>query len=53
MMKIKCKVKGCTKEIEGYNLNHVNALMRQHMFKHENQERKEQEKKEKNETNKI
>ena len=34
------KCKKCGKVIEGYNKNHVQFLMRQHMMKHENEEKK-------------
>ena len=34
------KCKKCDKVIEGYTKNHVQFLMRQHMMKHENEEKK-------------
>lgn len=34
MKKLKCKEPGCDKVIEGYNKNHVEFLMAQHMLKH-------------------
>lgn len=40
MEKITCKEKGCGKVIEGYNKNHVEYLLKQHMLWHENKERK-------------
>lgn len=42
MKQLKCKHKGCDKVIEGYNDNHVQFLMRQHMMKHENEEKKKE-----------
>ena len=42
MKSIKCKHKDCDKVIEGYNINHVQFLMRQHMMKHENEEKKKE-----------
>ena len=44
MEKLKCKK--CGKEIEGYNLNHVEHLMQQHNLKHEREEKKKKEVKE-------
>ena len=38
MKSLKCKK--CDKVIEGYSNNHVQFLMRQHMMKHENEEKK-------------
>jgi hypothetical protein len=38
MEKLKCKK--CDKEIEGYNSNHVNFLMEQHLLKHKNDAKK-------------
>ena len=46
MKSIKCKV--CQKVIEGYKESHVQFLMRQHMMKHENEEKKLNNKEEKN-----
>jgi len=43
MEKIFCKK--CKKKIEGYNQDHVNFLMKQHMMKHENEERRKKLKK--------
>ena len=40
MKQLKCKHPDCDKVIEGYNNNHVQFLMRQHMMKHENEEKK-------------
>lgn len=39
MEKLKCKE--CGKVIEGYNQNHVEHLMQQHMLKHERENKKE------------
>lgn len=39
MKKLKCKYKGCDKEIEGYNIKHAKFLMTQHELKHRNEER--------------
>jgi hypothetical protein len=41
MYKVKCKEKGCNKEIEGYTKEHAEALLEQHMIKHKNERRKE------------
>ena len=38
MKSLTCKI--CSKVIEGYTKNHVQFLMRQHMMKHENEEKK-------------
>lgn len=40
MIKIKCKEKGCGKEIEGYNQQHAETLLAQHMIKHENEKKR-------------
>ena len=41
MIKVKCKEKGCVKEIEGYTQKHVDSLMAQHMIKHQNEKKDE------------
>ena len=47
MIKKECDFPGCTdgqngkpKVIEGYTESHVNSMMRQHKFKHQNQKKK-------------
>ena len=38
MEKLKCKVKGCDKVVEGYTKKHVEFLMAQHMLKHQRED---------------
>lgn len=45
MITLKCKEKGCTKAVEGYNQQHAETLLSQHMIKHENEKNREKEKK--------
>lgn len=40
MIKLTCKHKGCTKEVEGYNKKHVEFLMMQHNLKHRKEAKK-------------
>ena len=47
MFKVKCKVKDCNKEIEGYTEEHAKSLLEQHMIKHINERRKNESKKNK------
>jgi hypothetical protein len=45
MIKLKCKEKGRDKVVEGYNQQHAETLLAQHMIKHENEKNREKEKK--------
>jgi hypothetical protein len=44
MIKLKCKVKGCEKEVEGYNQQRAETLLAQHMIKHQNEKNRKEEK---------
>lgn len=44
MIKLKCKEKGCGKIVEGYNPQHAETLLAQHMIKHKNEEERQKKK---------
>jgi hypothetical protein len=52
MIKLECKVKGCKDEktgkpkvVEGYNQQHAETLLAQHMIKHQNEKNRKEAKK--------
>jgi hypothetical protein len=42
MIKLKCKEKGCSKVVEGYNQQHAETLLAQHMIKHQNEKNRKE-----------
>lgn len=44
MIKLECKEKGCGKVVEGYNQQHAETLLAQHMIKHKNEKNRKKEK---------